>query len=169
MSFGIYQQIIEDAFDSKNWNYSCENLSEKKIKFCLDFTSDVDGIISCRVKIYEDGICDIEAVLPIVCPKEQYMELCYYLAGYNFLKRFATLRLDTNNGEIINSYSYVFNKATTPKDFLDRFLIVKDVEESVLNDLVSICQKSVPDKISIVATEDQSTSNGMDGKHKLVL
>ena len=169
MSLSIYQRIIADAFDSKNWNYSCKNLSEEKSVFSIKFTSDVYGKTNCKVTIFDDGVCDIEAVLPIVSPKEQHMELSYYLAGYNCLKRYATLRLDINDGEINNGYSYVFNKSTTPKDFLNRFLKVKDVEDSVLNDLISICKKNVSDKSSVVTTESQITSSGKNGKHKLVL
>lgn len=169
MSLSIYQRIIADAFDSKNWNYSCKNLSEEKSAFSINFTSDAYGTTSCKVTIFADGVCDIEAVLPIVCQKEQHMELSYYLATYNYLKRYATLRLDINDGEINNSYSYVFNKSTTPKDFLNRFLNIKDVDDSVLNDLISICKKNVPDKSSVVTTESQITSSGKSGKHKLVL
>lgn len=169
MSLSIYQRIIADAFDSKNWNYSCKNLSEEKSMFSINFTSDVYGKTSCKVTIFDDGVCDIEAVLPMVCQKEQHMELCYYLASYNCLKRYATLRLDINDGEINNSYSYVFNKSTTPKDFLNRFLNVKDVDDSVLKDLISICNMNVPDKSSVVTTESQVASSGKNGKHKLVL
>ena len=169
MSLNIYQRIIADAFDSKNWNYSCKNLSEEKSMFSINFTSDVYGRTSCRVTIFDDGVCDIEAILPIVCQKEQHTELCYYLASHNCFKRYATLRLDIKDGEINNSYSYVFNKSTTPKDFLNRFLSVKDVDDSVLNDLISICKKNEPNSGSVAITESQSTGSGKNGKHKLVL
>lgn len=169
MSLSIYQRIIADAFDSKNWNYSCKNLSEEKSAFSINFTSDAYGTTRCKVAIFANGVCDIEAVLPIVCQKEQHMELSYYLATYNCLKRYATLRLDINDGEINNSYSYVFNKSTTPKDFLNRFLNVKDIGDSVLNDLISISKKNASDKSSVVTTESQITNSGKSGKHKLVL
>ena len=67
MSLSIYQRIIADAFDSKNWKYSCKNLSEEKSMFSINFTSDVYGKTSCKVTIFDDGVCDIAAVLPIVC------------------------------------------------------------------------------------------------------
>ena len=79
------------------------------------------------------------------------------------------MRLDVNDGEINNRYSYVLNNATTPKDFLNRFLNVKDVDDSVLKDLISLCKKNLPDKSSAVITESQTTSGGKNGKHKLVL
>lgn len=49
----------------------------------------------------------------------------------------------------------MFNKSTTPKDFLNRFLNVMDIDDSVLNDLISICKKNVLDKSSVVTTESQ--------------
>lgn len=169
MSLSIYQRIISDAFDSKNWKYSYKNLSEKKAVFSVVFTSKVYGKTRCKVTIFDDGVCDIEAFLPIVCQKEQYMELCYYLANYNCFKRYSTLRLDIDAGEINNSYSYVFNNATTPKDFLKRFLDVMNVDDSVLKDLSLLCNKNIPDKSSAMVTESKATTDGKDGKHKLVL
>ena len=52
---------------------------------------------------------------------------------------------------------------------LNRFLNVKDVDDSVLKDLISLCKKNIPDKSSAVITESQTTSGGKNGKHKLVL
>ena len=64
------------------------------------------------------------------------------MARYNFLKRYATLRLNTDDGEVSHNYSFVFNKSTTPKEFLERFSNVKDIDDSVMNDLMFICKRN---------------------------
>lgn len=159
----IYAQVIKDALDSRNWNYSCENVAEDEISFLINFTSEESGKKYCKIMIFESGICDIEVVLPIVCQPEQYMELCYYLTKRNFASRYATLRLDMRDGEINNSYSFDFNQSTTPESFLELFLRVRDVDDSVMEELNSICN-----------TRTTTEKNGLkekqgEGKHKIML
>jgi len=165
MSLVIYKRIISDAFDSRNWNYSAKDLSEEKTVFSINFSSEEYGSVRCKIYIFDSGICDMEAVLPIKCNQNQYMELSYYLAKYNCQKRFATLRLDVDDGEIINGYSFVFNQATTPKDFLSRFTGTKDIDDSVMDEIIAICKKDTP--IEKVAVD--TTTSEKNGKHKLSL
>lgn len=163
MTLKIYAQVIKDALDSQNWKFSCENVAEDEISFLIKFTLEESEKIYCKIMIFESGICDIEVVLPIVCQPEQYMELCYYLTKQNFASRYATLRLDMRNGEINNSYSFDFNQSTTPESFLELFLRVRDVDDSVMEELNSICnRKTTTGKNSL--NEKQA-----GGKHKIML
>lgn len=165
MSLSIYQRIISDAFESKKWNYSSKKISDQKTVFTIEFEYDKFGTNRCKVSIFDNGVCDMETILPISCPREQYMELCYYFAQYNYLRRYSTLRLDVNDGEITNCYSFIFNQATTPKEFLDRFISTRDIDDDVLMDIMAICRKS-----ALVEKEETSTTNmGKNDKHKLCL
>ena len=165
MSLVVYKRIISDAFDSKNWNYSSKDLSDEKAVFTINFTSKEYGSTRCKIYIYASGICDIEAVLPVECKEADHMELSYYLVKYNCQKRYATLRLDVEDGEIINGYSFVFNQATTPKEFLNRFVGTKDIDDSVMDDIIAICEKDMP----IETKADDTTNCEKNGKHKLNL
>ncbi|MBQ9119530.1 MAG: hypothetical protein IJY09_05680 [Lachnospiraceae bacterium] len=169
MSLNIYQRIISDAFDSQNWNYSFKNITPEKDIFWINFTSNKYGRTCCEITIYENGICDIRATLPVVCQEERCREFCYYLARYNFLKRYATLRLNTDDGEVSHNYSFVFNKSTTPKEFLERFSNVKDIDDSVMNDLMFICKRNESGEKSEVLQGSQKVSSIKNSKHKLSL
>ena len=169
MSLNVYQRTISDAFDSRNWNYILENVSQDESTFSINFTSKRYGKTCCKISISETGICDIKAVLPIKCQLEQHMELCYYLAQYNCFRRYSTLRLDINDGEIYNFYSFVFNQATTPTQFLKYFNSVEDIEDSVMDDLISMCNKSTTVSTSNISNYSQSTPGGKNGKHKISL
>lgn len=169
MSLHMYQRIISDAFDSRKWNYTSENVSEEKTVFFIDLYYDNLGTIHCEISIYNSGVCDIAVVLPISCPKEQHMELCYYLTKYNRLKRYATLRLDVNSGKIINRYSFVFNQATTPKELLDRFDGTTNFDNAALADVVAICNKNIPLEQQEDTVSSQSINTGKNSKHKLTL
>lgn len=169
MSLHMYQRIISDAFDSRKWNYTSENVSEEKTVFMTDLYFDNLGSAYCELSIFDCGICDIAVFLPISCPKEQYMELCYYLTKYNCLRRYATLRLDVNGGKIINRYSFVFNQATTPKDLLNRFDSTTNLDDGVLADVVAICNKNTPFEQQEDTAASQSINTGKNSKHKLTL
>lgn len=169
MPLSIYQRIVSDAFDSEKWKYTSKNVSEKKIVFMIDFTFNNSGTTHCEISIFDSGICDIEVYFPISCPKEKHMELCYYLAQYNCLRRYATLRLDINKENIINRYGFVFNQATTPKDFLKTFVGAKDVDDAVLKDVIAICNENTPSEQKDASAASQSINTGKNSKHKLTL
>ena len=88
MSLSIYQQIIVDAFNSKNWNFTYKNFSAKESGFLIDFISEKSEEMRCIVKIFDDGVCEIKVILPMVCQKEQYGEMSVYLMVYNLLLTF---------------------------------------------------------------------------------
>lgn len=178
MFWDTYKQVISEAFDSKQWNYSSKsvtaNNSEEREIFSIDFVSDEYGEIDCRIHIYESGVCDIQAFLPVVCPKDKLAELSLYFAKQNYARRYATLRLDASTGMVTNDYSFMFNQATTSSYFLKSFLDVKDVANDVMEEIFSICGKSIGQKeaeLSQSATDTQTKKVHFEkrDKHKLEL
>ena len=164
----MYKRVVSDAFDSKKWKYSSKILSDEKIVFTINFNSDKYGTTSCKIYLMNNGVCDIEALLPVLCPQTHRMELSYFMAKYNYQKRYATLRLDVDNGEILNVYSFVFNQATTPKEFLNRFFVVKEIEETEMNEIIAICKKGdLVEKGDVLSMG--TICVGKNGKHKLSL
>ena len=168
MSINIYQRIIADAFDSKNWKYTSKSVSNEKTIFTINFESEILDTLRCKINIYDSGVCDIDAIFPITCNEEHYRELSYYFTKYNCRKRYGTLRLDVEDGEIRNSYTFVFNNSTTPKEFLKKFGFVKDINDSIIEDIVNICKmESEEKKDSSMA--GQSVITDKNSKHKLSL
>ena len=68
MSLSSYAEIISKAFEEKNWNYVSENSADEKIQFGINFESKKYKAIYCKIEMFDDGICDIEAELPVKCP-----------------------------------------------------------------------------------------------------
>lgn len=169
MAINIYQRIIADAFDSKNWKYSSKSDSNEKTIFSINFDSEILDTLRCKIYIYDNGVCDIDAIFPISCKEEHYKELALYFAKYNCRKRYGTLRLDVEDGEIRNSYTFVFNNSTTPKEFLNKFGFVKDINDSVIKDIVDICKTESGTEKRDSTLASQSVVAGKNSKHKLSL
>lgn len=82
----------------------------------------------------------MEAAFPFTCPEDNRVELSYILAEYNFSKRYATLRLELSDGEIINSYSFDMFPAMTPEFVLGKFMGVKNIEKEIYATVVETCK-----------------------------
>lgn len=169
MAINVYQCIISDAFDSKNWKYSSKSDSNGRTIFSIKFDSEIFDTLCCKIYIYDNGVCDIDAVFPISCKEEYYKELALYFAKYNCRKRYGTLRLDVEDGEIRNSYTFVFNNSTTPKEFLNKFGFVKDINDSVIKDIVDICKTESGTEKKDLTLGSQGVLSGKKSKHKLSL
>ena len=142
MSLSSYAEIISKAFEEKNRNYVSENSADEKIQFGINFESKKYKAIYCKIEMFDDGICDIEAELPVKCPMLHYAELAYRIAEYNCLKRYGSWRLYIEDGKIINAYSFDFNEATTTDQFMRIFGYVRDFSDDEADGIIAICNKS---------------------------
>ncbi|NLK73465.1 MAG: hypothetical protein GX285_10665 [Clostridiales bacterium] len=139
MTLEEYSNLVEKAFGIKNWNYSKKNNEDKTI-FTINFSEDGREHTRCKVFVHKSGICDMEAAFPFTCPEDNRVELSYILAEYNFSKRYATLRLELSDGEIINSYSFDMFPAMTPEFVLGKFMGVKNIEKEIYATVVETCK-----------------------------
>ena len=139
MSIELYKKMITDAFDCQDLNYSIDDNGSENSIIRINFSENGKRYLNCRVIIFENGICDIEAALPFICPNDKLHELSYYLTEINYSIRYATMRLDVNDGEIVNSYSFDVNNTTSARYFYKKFLNVHDIEEDVYQKIASIC------------------------------
>ena len=138
MTIEEYGNLVENAFKIKNWNYSRGD-SEDKIKFILNFKENGEYHTKCRVFVYSSGICDMEAAFPFACPEDERVLLSYILTEYNFLKRYATIRVNLKEGEIVNSYSFDMFSSMTPEYVLNKFMNVKDIDDEIYKDIRDVC------------------------------
>lgn len=159
MTLEDYSNLVEKAFNIKNWNYSKKN-NEDKTVFTINFSEDGKEHTRCKVFVYKSGICDMEAAFPFTCPKDDRVKLSYILTEYNFLKRYATIRLDLSDGRIINSYSIDMLPSMTPEFVLNKFMEVKDIEEEIYSAVVEICKPQLEEQKS------KGTSVSVNKKNK---
>lgn len=160
MTLEEYSNLVEKAFGIKNWNYSKKN-SEDKTVFTINFSEDGIDHTKCKVYVHNNGICDMEAAFPFNCPEDNRVELSYILTEYNFSKRYATIRLDLSDGDIINSYSFDMLPSMTPEYVLKKFLGVKDIEKEIYDTVVKTCKPNYLEEKKI-----QSESSATDRKNK---
>lgn len=168
MSLHTYKNIIKSAFDSQNWNYSTRETENGKFLFSINFTNSSNNTtIKCSVLISDDGICDIEAILPFTCTQENIGDVIVLISEHNYSKRYATLRVDFSDGEINNSYSFDFNESTTPNYFLKRFISVKDIDDDeTFGELEKLCFTT---PIETSNTPEPQSSTSSKNKFKLNL
>lgn len=134
--------IITNAFDMENWKYSVKRYDEKeKSVFNINFTFENQGTLKCVITAFDSGICDMDMTLPLSCPPEYRMMLSYYLAKTNFNKRYATYRLDVDDGEIQYSYSFEISSAIVSEEFLRIFKRTKNgaMDEEEFNEIKKCC------------------------------
>lgn len=160
-----YSNLIEKAFGINNWNYSRKNKEDKTI-FNINFTEDGRDHTKCRVYVHKNGICDMEAIFPFNCPEDNRMKLSYILAEYNLPKRYATIRLDLSDGQIINSYSFDIVPSMTPEFILTKFIGVKDIEKEIYKTVEDVCKPQYKEEKKSVVT---SASKDKKNKFKIDL
>lgn len=155
MAVEEYGNLVEKAFKIQNWNYSRDD-REDKIIFTLDFERNGEYLTKCRALVYDSGICDMEACFPFRCPDdaETGIRLSYYIAMCNFSKRYATLRYDYEDGEIVNSYSFDMFLYMTPEFILSKFNQVNDIDEDDYKYIKDLCESKAEDEDSVVQTVD---------------
>lgn len=135
--------IITKAFDIENWNYSVKRYDEKeKNIFTINFTFKSRGKLECKIHIFDNGICDMDMTLPLSCPSEYRMMLSYYFAKTNFNKRYATYRLDIDDGEIQYSYSFEITSSINSEEFLRIFKRTKNgaMDDDEFNEIKRFCE-----------------------------
>ena len=81
----------------------------------------------------------MEAAFPFNCPEDNRVELSYILTEYNFSKRYATIRLDLSDGNIINSYSFDMLPSMTPEFALKKFFFFFYIEKEIYDTVVKTC------------------------------
>lgn len=145
MTVEEYSNLVEKAFSIKNWNYSIKN-NEDNTVFAINFSEDGKERTRCKVFVYKSGICDMEAAFPFTCPKDDRVKLSYILTEYNFLKRYATIRLDLSDGRIINSYSIDMLPSMMPEFVLNKFMGVKDIDKEIYSTVVEICKPQLEEQ-----------------------
>ncbi len=145
MTLEEYSGLIEKAFGIKDWNYS-KKTSEDKTVFTINFSEDGKEHTKCKVFVHSSGICDMEAAFPFMCPEDNRVELSYILTEYNFSKRYATIRLDLSDGEIMNSYSFDIVPSMTPEYILKKFIGVKDIDKEIYDAVVETCNPQVEEE-----------------------
>lgn len=74
-----------------------------------------------------------------MCPEDERVLLSYILTEYNFLKRYATIRVNLKEGEIVNSYSFDMFSSMTPEYVLNKFMNVKDIDDEIYKDIRDVC------------------------------
>lgn len=150
MTLEEYGNLVENAFKIQDLNYFRDN-SEDKIIFTLDFEENGEDHTKCTVLVYSSGICDMEACFPFKCPDdaEAQIKLSYYIAMCNFSKRYATLRFDYEDGEIINSYSFDMFPFMTPEFILSKFIQVNDIDEDDYKYIKDLCISKMDDENQI--------------------
>lgn len=141
MTLEEYSALIENAFKMQDWNYSKNDIKDG-IVFKIDFWRNEEYYTKCRVFVYKSGICDMEASLPFKCPKEVDVgiELSYFLSCCNYAKRYATIRYNFTDGEIVNSYSFDIVPSMTSEFILSKFNVVKDIDEDDYNYIENLCK-----------------------------
>lgn len=158
MTLEEYSNLVEKAFSIKNWNYSKKN-NEDKTVFTINFFEDGKEHTRCKVFVYENGICDMEAAFPFTCPEDDRVKLSYILTEYNFLKRYATIRHDLSDGRIINSYSIDMLPSMTPEFVLKKFMGVKDIEKEIYSAIVEICMPQLEEQKTIGTSASVNKKN----------
>lgn len=67
----------------------------------------------------------------------------------NFSKRYATLRFDYEDGEIVNSYSFDMFPFMTPEFILSKFIQVNDIDEDDYKYIKDLCISKMDDENQI--------------------
>lgn len=156
MNLAIGKAIVNEAFKSRNWKFSLDDTNDNYIVFDIEFLRDESTEMDCRVIVFDTGICDIEQILPFTCPDDYQYMLVLYLTHYNYLKRYATYRLNIENGEITYSYSYNFNEASTPAEFLEKFDIVANIDSDEYSKIENICLTGSAEKGDVLIKAETS-------------
>lgn len=139
MQLEEYRNLVEMAFKIREWNYSREDYEEKTV-FSINFLENGQVHTNCKVHVFDDGICDMEAVFPFECAPDDMAELSSIIADYNFEKRYATIRLDSSDGEIMNSYSFDIMPSMSPEFILLKFLAVAGIEADIYEAIEKLCK-----------------------------
>lgn len=151
MTLKEYGDLVEKAFKIQNWNYSRDERGDKTV-FNIRFSVDEKMHTICRIIVNEKGICDMEAAFPFECPEDERVLLSYILMEYNFSKRYATIRVDLSDGEIVNSYSFDMFPSMTPEYILNKFMVVKDIDDEIYKDVEDVCNHRYGEDESIDET-----------------
>lgn len=158
MTLDEYGNLVEKAFKIQNWKYTREE-SKDKIVFTINFLENSKYRTKCRVFVHNSGICDMEASFPFKCPEddETGLYLSYYIAACNFSKRYATIRYDFEDGEIVNSYSFDIFSSMTPEFILDKFNLVKEIDEDNYKYIEDLCKQKIKENQEIeIADSDKN-------------
>lgn len=157
MTLEEYGNLVEKAFEIQNWSYSRDDV-EDKIIFAINFGENGEYHTKCRVLVYSSGICDMEASFPFKCPGEGIIgiKLSYYIASCNFSKRYATIRYDFEDGEIVNSYSFDILPSMTPEFILDKFNQVNNIDEDEYEYIKDLCMSKNDGEDQISEKDDLS-------------
>lgn len=134
----------------QNWNYSRDERGDKTV-FNIRFSVDEKMHTICRI-IVRKGYSDMEAAFPFECPEDERVLLSYILMEYNFSKRYATIRVDLSDGEIVNSYSFDMFPSMTPEYILNKFMVVKDIDDEIYKDVEDVCNHRYSEDESIDET-----------------